>query len=98
RAGQIDDPALVGRALPEPTRDDRHLFKLPALDGLQLVSLVIRRDELPQLARGLLTLQAPRHREPPRQHDVRRAIFRVAGHYDEVVFRDDLAQASRAMR
>lgn len=34
RPVQIDEAAFVGRALPEPSRDDRHLFQLSALDRL----------------------------------------------------------------
>src|SRR5882757_3254548 len=40
----------------------------------------------------------PRHREPARQHHVRRAIAILAGNDHEIVFRHYLAEPRRAMR
>ena len=98
RTAQKDDAAFVGRALPEPSRDDRHLFQLTAHDRLQLVSLVVRRDELGRLARGFVTFQAPRQRQPARQHHMRCALGALARHDHQVVLSHDLAQPGRAMR
>jgi hypothetical protein len=42
---QIDEAPFVGRALAEPSRDDRHRLQLSALDRLQIKSLVTFRDK-----------------------------------------------------
>src|ERR1700678_2946627 len=49
RAVQVNQAALVGRPLPEPSRDYRHFLELTALDRLQLVAIVIGGDERPHL-------------------------------------------------
>ena len=70
----------------------------PRSTAFNSMSLVAARDELCHLSRGLVTLKAPRHRKPSRQHDMRRAIAALACHDHQVVFRYHLAEPGRAMR